>query len=175
MRSLLCLPAAILLVSVACVDAPGVASEASEAWHCKNVTVTEADTTADCPSTQTASDRKCFRAEGCGKTAYVMCASTTSSGHRTRLQWTCGAVSPDVKATNGRTYIRWSEAILDSAKKDIPCNRVTAVNFEEGHVAGESWIVQGCGVQLVYVPGPTSPEYTTQLVLAERHKLTDDP
>jgi hypothetical protein len=154
-------------------ESPGVSRDASEAWHCDegNVSVTEADVMTNCPTMASDSDHKCWKVEGCGKTAFVRCSLSPGGGRRSRRQWSCGSVSPEAKGTDGRSYIKWSEALLESAKKDIPCADVSPINFQEGHVVDEAWIVEGCGVQVTYVAGQTASDYTTPLVLSSRRPI----
>jgi hypothetical protein len=57
-------------------ESPGVARDASEAWHCDegNVSVALADVMTNCPTMENDSNHKCWKVEGCGKTAFVPCS-----------------------------------------------------------------------------------------------------
>jgi hypothetical protein len=157
-----------VLVS-ACVDSTGVALQAAQAWGCdeSSISVTELESMSACSKASADADHQCFKVEGCGKSAFVSCASSPGNARHSHSQLSCGAISADARATNGQTYAKWSEALVESAKKDIPCADVTPVNFREGNVAASPWIVEGCGVRVTYVEGPKSSGATT-LVLTSR-------
>jgi hypothetical protein len=161
-------PLFCVLVS-ACVDSTGVALQAAQTWGCdeSKISVTELDSMSACSTASADADHQCFKVEGCGKTAFVSCTSSPGNARHSHSQLSCGAISSDARATNGQTYAKWSEALIESAKKDIPCADVTPVNFHEGSVAASPWIVDGCGVRVTYVEGPKSSGAAT-LVLTSR-------
>jgi hypothetical protein len=62
------------------------------------------------------------------------------------------------RATNGQVYEE-HQAIIESAKHDIPCADVTPVQ-------GTGLLVEGCGVRVGYTT--TVSDDTTQVVLTSR-------
>jgi hypothetical protein len=170
---------ALVCTLIAACDAEtmGLVQQASEAWGCAegNVSAVELDTLAECQSGSDP-DRRCYKVAGCGKTTFVSCLSSSPSGVRhSRTQWSCGTIASDARATNGQTYAKWSQALLESAKKDIPCADVTPVNFREGNVAASPWMVDGCGVRVTYVEGAKDSSAATPMVLRSRTPSTASP
>jgi hypothetical protein len=157
----------VAFASACFADTTGITQQAAQAWGCDDVSVVQLDSMSACSTASADADHQCFKVVGCGKTTFVPCTSSPGNARHSHTQLACGTVSSDARATNGQTYAKWSEALVESAKKDIPCTDVRPINFREGNVAASPWILEGCAVRVTYVEGAKESGAAT-LVLTSR-------